>query len=190
MGHGIALAEKVVCRIGAINITGIALQVDPVGCALWGVNWRAGNLLTALIARRLMAGNARYGLQGEKVMSDRWQYVVGGIISLVLALGYLTLTDEASSDGGHEARTSDQTQDPPSPDAVSGTELDILSPGTPSVGAPLGSIDAALTPAAVSLPTEPALNDSLDPPAVSVLPATASGAVGQEAVVHDEANSE
>ena len=181
MGHGIALAEKVVCRIGAINITGIALQVDPVGCALWGVNWRAGNLLTALIARRLMAGNARYGLQGEKVMSDRWQYVVGGIISLVLALGYLTL-----SDGGHEARTSDQTQDPPSPDAVSGTELDILSSGTPSspvtpsVGAPLGSIDAALTPEAVSLPTEPALNDSLDPPAVSVLPATASGAVGQE----------
>jgi hypothetical protein len=129
-------------------------------------------------------------------MSDRWQYVVGGIISLALALGYLTLTDEASSDGGHEARTSDQTQDPPSPDAVSGTELDILSPGTPSspvtpsVGAPLGSIDAALTPEAVSLPTEPALNDSLDPPAVSVLPATASGAVGQEAVVHDEANSE
>ena len=129
-------------------------------------------------------------------MSDRWQYVVGGIISLVLALGYLTLTDEASSDGGHEARTSDQTQDPPSPDAVSGTELDILSPGTPSspvtpsVGAPLGSIDAALTPEAVSLPTEPALDDSLDPPAVSVLPATASGAVGQEAVVHDEANSE
>lgn len=129
-------------------------------------------------------------------MSDRWQYVVGGIISLVLALGYLTLTDGASSDGGHEARTSDQTQDPPSPDAVSGTELDILSPGTPSspvtpsVGAPLGSIDAALTPEAVSLPTEPALNDSLDPPAVSVLPATASGAVGQEAVVHDEANSE
>ena len=129
-------------------------------------------------------------------MSDRWQYVVGGIISLVLALGYLTLTDEASSDGGHEARTSDQTQDPHSPDAVSGTELDILSPGTPSspvtpsVGAPLGSIDAALTPEAVSLPTEPALNDSLDPPAVSVLPATASGAVGQEAVVHDEANSE
>ena len=129
-------------------------------------------------------------------MSDRWQYVVGGIISLVLALGYLTLTDEASSDGGHEARTSDQTQDPPSPDAVSGTELDILSSGTPSspvtpsVGAPLGSIDAALTPEAVSLPTEPALNDSLDPPAVSVLPATASGAVGQEAVVHDEANSE
>ena len=196
MGHGIALAEKVVCRIGAINITGIALQVNPVGCALWGVNWRAGNLLTALIAWRLMAGNAPYGLQGEKVMSDRWQYVVGGIISLVLALGYLTLTDEASSDGGHEARTSDQTQDPPSPDAVSGTELDILSPATPSspvtpsVGAPLGSIDAALTPKAVSLPTEPALNDSLDPPAVSVLPATASGAVGQEAVVHDEANSE
>ena len=119
-------------------------------------------------------------------MSDRWQYVVGGIISLVLALGYLTLTDEASSDGGHEARTSDQTQDPPSPDAVSGTELDILSPATPSspvtpsVGAPLGSIDAALTPEAVRLPTEPALNDSLDPPAVSVLPATASGAVGQE----------
>jgi len=129
-------------------------------------------------------------------MSDRWQYVVGGIISLVLALGYLTLTDEASSDGGHEARTSDQARDPPSPDAVSGTELGILSPGTPSspvtpsVGAPLGSIDAALTPEAVRLPTEPALNDSLDPPAVSVLPATASGAVGQEAVVHDEANSE
>lgn len=58
------------------------------------------------------------------------------------------------------------------------------------LGPPLGSIDAALTPEAVSLPTEPALNDSLDPPAVSVLPATASGAVGQEAVVHDEANSE
>ncbi len=30
-------------------------------------------------------------------MSDRWQYVVGGIISLVLAMGYLTLTSGAPS---------------------------------------------------------------------------------------------
>ena len=74
--------------------------------------------------------------------------------------------------------------------ALSWTFYHRVASVTPSVGAPLGSIDAALTPEAVSLPTEPALNDSLDPPAVSVLPATASGAVGQEAVVHDEANSE
>jgi len=87
------------------------------------------------MARRLMAGNARYGLQGEKGMSDRWQYVVGGIISLVLAMGYLTLTDETSSDRAHKAPASvalDQTQNAPSPDAVSGTELDALSAETPS----------------------------------------------------------
>lgn len=151
-----------------------------------------------------MAGNARYGLQGEKGMSDRWQYVVGGIISLVLAMGYLTLTDETSSDRAHKASASvapDQTQNAPSPDAVSGTELDALSAETPSstvtpsAAAPIGSIDAALTPAAVSLLTEAGLNDNLDPSAVSALPASALEAVGQEAVgqaavADDQANSE
>ncbi len=156
------------------------------------------------MARRLMAANARYGLQGEKGMSDRWQYVVGGIISLVLAMGYLTLTDETSSDRAHKASASvapDQTQNAPSPDAVSGTELDALSAETPSstvtpsAAAPIGSIDAALTPAAVSLLTEAGLNDNLDPSAVSALPASALEAVGQEAVgqaavADDQANSE
>ena len=156
------------------------------------------------MARRLMAANARYGLQGEKGMSDRWQYVVGGIISLVLAMGYLTLTDETSSDRAHKAPASvapDQTQNAPSPDAVSGTELDALSAETPSstvtpsAAAPIGSIDAALTPAAVSLPTEAGLNDNLDPSAGAALPASALEAVGQEAVgqaavADDQPNSE
>ena len=159
------------------------------------------------MTRRLMAGNARYGLQGEKGMSDRWQYVVGGIISLVLAMGYLTLTDETSSDRAHKAPASvapDQTQNAPSPDAVSGTEfLSAETPSstvTPSAAAPIGSIDAALTPAAVSLLTEAGLNDNLDPSAVSALPASAPEAVGQEAVgqeavgqaavADDQANSE
>jgi hypothetical protein len=154
------------------------------------------------MARRLMAGNARYGLQGEKGMSDRWQYVVGGIISLVLAMGYLTLTDETSSDRAHKAPASvalDQTQNAPSPDALSGTELDALSAETPSStvtpSAPIDSIDAALTPAAVSLLTEAGLNDNLDPSAVSALPASAleavgQVAVGQAAVADDQANSE
>jgi len=151
-----------------------------------------------------MAGNARYGLQGEKGMSDRWQYVVGGIISLVLAMGYLTLTDETSSDRAHKAPASvapDQTQNAPSPDAVSGTELDALSAETPSstvtpsAAAPIGSIAAT-----VSLLTEAGLNDNLDPSAVSALPASAPEAVGQEAVgqeavgqaavADDQANSE
>ena len=60
---------------------------------------------------------------------------------------------------------------------------------------PIGSIDAALTPAAVSLLTEAGLNDNLDPSAVSALPASAleavgQVAVGQAAVADDQANSE
>ncbi|MBT7886335.1 MAG: hypothetical protein HN579_07180, partial [Gammaproteobacteria bacterium] len=92
-------------------------------------------------------------------------------------------------------------QNAPSPDAVSGTELDALSAETlsstvtPSAAAPIGSIDAALTPAAVSLLTEAGLNDNLDPSAVSALPASAleavgQVAVGQAAVADDQANSE
>ena len=41
MGHDFALAERVLCCwIRAINITGIAVQVDPVVCAPSGVNCR------------------------------------------------------------------------------------------------------------------------------------------------------
>ena len=133
-----------------------------------------------------------------------WPKIGTKYIQRLLAMGYLTLTDETSSDRAHKAPASvalDQTQNAPSPDAVFGTELDALSAETPSstvtpsAAAPIESIDAALTPAAVSLLTEAGLNDNLDPSAVSALPASAPEAVGQEAVgqaavADDQANSE
>ena len=63
-------------------------------------------------------------------MSDRWQYVVGGIISLVLAMAYLTLTDEASSRWARDGLvTPDQAQDAPSPEADPAAEFEALHSG-------------------------------------------------------------
>ena len=126
-------------------------------------------------------------------MSDRWQYVVGGIISLVLAMAYLALTDEASRGGAHEANVSvapDQTQETPSSQTESDAGLQALTSVASSAVAPIESIGSALTPEAISLNDERVSNDNIEPTAVLALPSPASGVVGQKAASNDQTNSE
>jgi len=126
-------------------------------------------------------------------MSDRWQYVVGGIISLILAITYLTLTDEASPGGVHGANgpvAPDQAQETPSPQAESGAELQASTSVASSAVAPIESTGSALTPEATSLNDKLVPNENIDPTTVSALPSPVSGVVGQKAASHDQTNSE
>lgn len=117
-------------------------------------------------------------------MSDRWQYVVGGIISLVLAMGYLTLTDEAPSGGQDIERA------PFAPDnAALGAEFQA-SPSVAAAAAPSEPIGSEPFPAAVGLPAKPALTENNDPAVVLALPSAAAEAQEQGAALGDHANSE
>ena len=123
-------------------------------------------------------------------MSDRWQYVVGGIISLILAMAYLTLTDEASPGGANGSVAPDQAQETPSPQAESGAELQASTSVASSAVAPIESTGSALTPEATSLNDKLVPNENIDPTTVSALPSPVSGVVGQKAASHDQTNSE
>ncbi|MEJ6671897.1 MAG: hypothetical protein QNL18_13295 [Pseudomonadales bacterium] len=101
-------------------------------------------------------------------MSDRWQYVVGGIISLVLAMGYLTLTSGAPS------VAPDQSTDQLSLDAAPGVSEKAASsdspPGSPSSTRP----EARSAPETGHPNREPGLNQKnglsvvLAPPAAPI----------------------
>jgi hypothetical protein len=139
-----------------------------------------------------MAGNASDGYQSGKAMSDRWQYVVGAIISLVLAMAYLTLTDAASFGGGRETGGStgpDQALETALPKAPSGAKFEASPSVAPGAMAPGHANRSNMTPEVGSLSAEPELMDGNAAPQALALPSAASSTVGQ-AAAQVQANSE
>ena len=126
-------------------------------------------------------------------MSDRWQYVVGGVISLVLAMGYLTLTDDLPPGQTRPEGTSvapGQSKVPLS--------LDTVSAGAPKPSSPVSTpaSSSSTTPASRSAPD--AVRPNLEPDftpnnglaARLAVPAAAPDPVGLDGQSNGQANSE
>ena len=139
------------------------------------------------------AAASRQKHDSEKAMSDRWQYVVGGIISLVLAMGYLTLTDDLPPDQTRAegaSVASGQSKVPLSLDTGSAVAPNAFL--TVSASASSSSTPPALrsAPEVVRPNLEPDSNQKNGLAARLAAPAAAPDPVGLDGQSNGQANSE